>query len=349
MKETHGEIILGANEAKRLAVRFLAHWGVADPDARIMADHLVENDQRGIRSHGLLRLPQYVEEIETGEIDPVGRPAMVNTEDSPTVIDGRRCLGPVVCVLAVDEIIRRCQSHPMAVASIRQAGHCGRIGAYTEALATHGLIGLAFCSGPRSGHRVAPFGGTEGRLATNPIAYAFQTADGLLISADFSTSVVPEGKVRLWHHLQQAVPLGILRDASGRETQDAQVLYDSPAGAIQPLGGELFGYKGTALGLLVEVLATIYSGEDSTDATRVGNNVTIIALVPPKTFGDHASRLAAYLRSSPAIDSAHPVLLPGELESSRRADSQVPIARDTWQRILAAGRRKGFEISEAMR
>ncbi len=349
MKATNGDLILSVVDAKRLAARFLAHWEVSDPDAAVVAHHLVENDQRGIRSHGILRLPQYVEEIETGEIDPRGQPVVVNAGGGPTVINGRRCLGPVACVSAVDEITRQCQAHPMAVVSVRQAGHCGRIGAYTEDLATQGLIGLAFCSGPRSGHRVAPFGGTEGRLATNPIAYAFQTADGLLISADFSTSVVPEGKVRLWHYLREMAPPGVLRDASGSQTQDPQVLYDSPSGTIQPLGGELFGYKGTALGLLVEVLATIYSGEDSTDATRVGNNVTIIALVPPKTFGVHASRLAAYIHSTQAIDPAHPVLLPGELESSRRVDASVLIARDTWQQMLDAATRKGFELSEVMR
>ncbi len=347
MNEMNADILLNADEATRLAARFLAHWGVSERDAEIVADHLVENDRRGVPSHGLLRLPQYAEEIERGEIDPQGQPAVAAADDGPTVIDGRRCLGPVACVLAVEEVIAQCQMYPMGVVTIRQAGHCGRIGAYTEALAARGLIGLAFCSGPRSGHRVAPFGGTEGRLATNPIAYAFQTSAGL-ISSDFSTSVVPEGKVRLWHHVGQAAPPGVLRDALGRESHDPAVLYDTPAGTIQPLGGEFFGYKGTALGLLVEVLATVYSGEDSADITRVGNNVTMIALTPPKTFVANASRLAAYVRSARPIDPAHPVLLPGELESSQRGDSRVHIAQDTWRRILATAKRKGLDIPEAM-
>ncbi len=341
---TTPDIVLKVDDAKRVAADFLTHWGITASDAAIVAEHLVENDRRGVASHGLLRLTQYAREIEDGEIDPHGKPVLRDFAAGPSIIEGSRCLGPVACSFALNELVARCRTQPIGVVTVRQAGHCGRIGAYTEALAEDGFIALAFCSGPRSGHRVAPFGAKEARLATNPIAYAFQTVDGV-VSADFSTSAIPEGKARLWHNLHQEALPGSLRDARGRETRDPSVLYEEPPGTIQPLGGAFYGYKGTALGLLVEVLGTLYGGDDSTDALRVGNNVTLIALTPPKGFVDNASRLATYIKSAAPIDSKNPVLLPGDVEKSCRTGSDVHIARSTWEKILNAGRDKGFVLS----
>ena len=112
------------------------------------------------------------------------------------------------------------------------------------------------CSGPRSGHWVAPFGGLEGRLSPNPIAFACPVAEGPPLTGDFSTSVVPEGVVRSLRNRGARTPEGALRDAAGRPTTDPAVLYGEPRGALQPLGGD-FGYRGTALALMVELLAAL--------------------------------------------------------------------------------------------
>lgn len=332
--------------ATAIAARILGAWGVPESQAAIVADHLVENDRKGVASHGLLRIPQYVDEIERGEIDPAAVPAPVGDGvGAHQVVDGRRCLGPVACHEAVRLAAARASREGLAAVNVLQAGHCGRVGAYPERLAGQGLIGLTFCSGPRSGHRVAPFGGTEGRMATNPIAYAF-AAGGEVISADFSTSALPEGKVRLLSQTGRAAPASALLDAQGRETDDPNVLYRTPAGTIQPLGGLLYGHKGTALGLLVELLATLYGGEDATDGSRVGNNVAIVALTPPPGFAEHAARLAEYVRSSPPADPARPVLLPGEREQRHRRDHpHVPVHRTVWDQIRQTAARKDVAVS----
>src|SRR6185295_3601784 len=106
---------------------------------------------------------------------------------------------------------------------------------------------------------VAPFGGIEGRLATNPIAFAIPNGSTPVV-ADFATSAMPEGRVRTARNTGRRLPDGVLQDASGRATDDPTVLYEEPEGTLLPLGGPLFGHKGYAMAILVEAMATLLAG-----------------------------------------------------------------------------------------
>jgi LDH2 family malate/lactate/ureidoglycolate dehydrogenase len=225
-------------------------------------------------------------------------------------------------------------------------GHTGRIGAYAEAIAAAGMVGVAVCSGPRTGHFVAPFGGLDGRLATNPIAYAYPSADGAPVVADFSTSVAPEGVIRSLLHRGLKAPPGALRDAEGRPTDDPAALYATPRGAIQPLGGAT-GYRGTALGLLVDVLAALLAGDDADDPARTGSNLAMLAIATGDGFAGRAARMGRYLRASRPIDPARPVLLPGEREQhAAAAAGAIAVDGPTWAAIAAAAQASGIALPE---
>jgi uncharacterized oxidoreductase len=229
-------------------------------------------------------------------------------------------------------------------------GHTGRIGAYPEIIAAAGMVGIAVCSGPRHGHWVAPFGGREGRLATNPIAYAFPVRSGLPVVADFSTSVVPEGVVRSLKHRGLPAPEGALRDAEGRATNDPSVLYLSPKGTIQALGGA-FGYRGTALGILVDVLAALLADDDTDDIARDGSNLAMIAIAADDAFPGRAERMANYIRSSPPLVADRPVMLPGEreqTEAKRASDGQILVDRPTWSALVAAVKDRQIAVPQPL-
>ncbi len=167
----------------------------------------------------------------------------------------------------------------MAIGTVRGVAHTGRIGAYPEAAARQGFIAIACCNGGPSGHWVAPFGGRDGRISTNPMAFAWPVEDGPPAVADFSTAATAEGVVRSWRFRGLTAPPGTLRDAEGRDTNDPGTLYETPKGTIQPLGG-LLGYRGTALALLVEVLTTLLADKAVDDHSRVGNDMTLLAIAP---------------------------------------------------------------------
>ncbi|MBN8995074.1 MAG: Ldh family oxidoreductase [Rhizobiales bacterium] len=323
--------------------------GATAGNAAAVVDHLIEADTLGLKSHGIIRVPQYLDDIAAGGIDPAAGPSFTLSAPGRAACDGGKGFGQVVGAAMAKKAIELARATGVAFVTGRHMGHTGRIGAYPEAIATAGLVGITVCSGPRSGHWVAPFGGRDGRLATNPIAYAFPVADGLPVVADFSTSVVPEGVVRSLRNRGLAAPAGALRDAAGRETTDPSVLYATPRGSIQPLGGP-FGYRGTALGILVDVLAALLADDDAEDPQREGSNLAVLAISAGSGFAGRAERMARYVRSSPANDPAHPVMMPGEREQReavRSGSGPILVDAPTWQSLCERGNRVQLAIPDS--
>ena len=270
-------------------------------------EHLVAASAMGLHSHGIVRIPQYLAEIESGIIDPSAEPGIVQTGTSRLSVDGRRGFGQVVGMRMVEALAPVARATGIAMANGRHLGHTGRIGAYAEALAQAGLIGLAVCNGPPSGHWVAPFGGRDGRLSTNPIAMAWPVDGEAPVVADFSTASAPEGVIRVLRERGAEAPDGCLRDAEGRPSRDPNVLYAVPRGAIQPLGGAL-GYRGTALALFVEVLTTMLNGDAVDDRSRKGTDMTLagrraaawLRAARPRAVGPHPRLPARSIRRGPS-------------------------------------------------
>jgi uncharacterized oxidoreductase len=327
-----------------LAQRLLSAAGAPAENAHVVVEHLLDADTMGLRSHGVMRIPQYLGDIARGETDPAAAPTVTRLTPGRALIDGNRGFGQVAGLAMAREAVALARGTGVAFVAGRHMGHTGRIGAYAEAIAHAGMVGLAVCSGPRSGHFVAPFGGVDGRLATNPIAFAYPSAEGAPVVADFSTSVAPEGVIRSLMHRGLRVPPGALRDAAGQPTEDPAALYASPRGAIQPLGGEI-GYRGTALALLVEVFAALLAGDETDDTTRAGSNLAILALSADEAFIGRAARMGRYVRSSQPIDPARPVLLPGEREQRiAAAAGEVIVDGPTWAALEKAASGCGIPL-----
>ena len=324
----------------------LEHAGASPTFARLVLDHLVQSSAMDLHSHGVMRIPQYLAEIESGIIDPRAEPEIVRTAPSRLACDGKRGFGQVIGMRMIDALIPLAKESGVAMANGRHLGHTGRVGAYPEALAKRGLVGLAVCNGSPSGHWVAAFGGRDGRISTNPIAFAWPVAGQAPVVADFSTAAAPEGVVRVMRDRGVLAPEGHLRDADGHMTRDPAVLYASPKGAIQPLGGEL-GYRATALALFVEVLTTMLNDDAVDDHSRQGTDMTILAIAPQPSFAERARGLSDHIRASPPLDPSNPVLMPGDRERAAAAKG-APIRVDgpTWDAVSAAAARAGLTMPE---
>jgi len=183
-------------------------------------------------------------------------------------------------------------------------------------------------------------------MATNPMAYAFPTSQGPVV-ADFATSAATEGNLRYLRNQKKPAPDGFLRDASGAPTNDPSVIYTEPRGTIQPLGGETQGHKGSALGILVDVMASVLAGDDVTDASRRGNNLSLIAVAPQDRFEHLAGNMADYIRSTPPLDSARPVMMPGDRENANlSAASSVLVDDVTWSQLAERAERHGIAMPD---
>lgn len=329
-------------DVRRLGTLLLTAAGTSAADADTVVTHLLDADAMGLRSHGVMRVPQYLAEIAAGELDPRGSPTVALGKPGRASVDGSRTFGQVVGMRMAAVAVDLARSTGIALLTGRRMGHTGRIGAYPEWIAEAGLLGIAVCSGSPSGHWVAPYGGRDGRLATNPIAFAYPAGAEGPVVADFSTGATAEGVIRNLRNRGLQAPAGWLRDADGQPTTDPAALYASPRGTIQPLGGDL-GYRGTALALLVEVLATLLTGEAVDDDRRTGSDLTILAIEADAGFEALAANLSRHVRSSGPIDPSRPVLMPGDRERAARDGvlTTIDIDAPTWAALTAAATRAG--------
>ena len=196
----------------------------------------------------------------------------------------------------------------MAVVTVADSNHVGRLADYAEAIQQAGLIGFVTANDCRPGQCVVPWGGMEPRLATNLIAMGIpgETRGGILL--DFATSAAASGKVRQLLLRGEAAPHGWLMDATGKETTDPACLFAEPRGALLPFGG----HKGYALSLAVEVLAGILSGAGFArpdPGPEEMNGMFILALdvawfLPPDQLRAQVDQLTAYIKSARPLPGA---------------------------------------------
>jgi len=281
-----------------------------------------------------------------------GAPITIQPRSATTaLVDGGLNFGAVTAKRVVETGVRMAKEYKTACVITHRCNHVGRLGAWVQAAADHDLIALATANSPVQGHFVIPWGGKQGRLATNPLAYAVPTG-GDPIVADISTSVVPEGKIRV--HKNQGKPLaeGWVIDADGNPTTDPNRFYGPPIGGILPLGGAA-GHKGFALSLLVEIFGSALAGIRTTDETVVGNGFCLIvidptAFCPISQFKSLMDALVAYIKSSLPAEGVEEVMVPGELEfrtQRRRKTEGIPVDDVTWQLVDEHARRLAVDLA----
>jgi hydroxycarboxylate dehydrogenase B len=334
------------------ATDILAGAGVPRADAALVATSLVGANLRGHDSHGVMRVLQYVEFVERGEIRLGVDLRVVQETPALVVCDGQWGLGQVQAHRLLDLLFPKARTLGVAVGAARDCGHIGRLGEYAERTAAEGLMLMATVNNCGGWQRVAPPGGIEPRLSTNPFCASIPTDEPEApIVADFGTSVVAEGKVRGYYISQRRVPEGWLLDHEGQPTTDPAVLYEPPLGTILPLGGAQ-SYKGFGLALIMELWAGGLSGGRCSDAAARpvgGNNVFFVVFDPEHFAGKEsvngqASRLAEFIRATPRVPGAHAILLPGDPERishQRRSVDGIPLDANLRAKLAQLARRLG--------
>jgi hydroxycarboxylate dehydrogenase B len=344
-----------ADILRGFAVDVFCACGTPAGEAQIVAEHLVTANLLGYDTHGVIRIPQYIEDIRKGVIRP-GAPVLVGLETETTaVVDGGWNFGQVGGMRAIDIGIAKARAHHTATVVVKRCNHAGRLGTFTHWAAEQNLLAIGVCNSPRHGHFVLPWGGLDGRLATNPFSFAAPCGSAWPIVADFSTAETSEGAVRLHRNLRRPLPAGTIVDSQGTPTTDPSMFYGPPRGAILPFGGEK-GYRGYALSLLVEIFGGIMGGS-STIIDQPGNGLAFVlvdieAFLPMEVFARLMEELREYLKSSRSARGKREVMLPGEPDFRKREDrlhSGIPIDEETWAQILAGASSVGVESPRAVR
>jgi uncharacterized oxidoreductase len=325
--------------------------GVPADDAAVVAAGLVGANLCGHDSHGVIRVPQYLQAIADGRLRP-GVSLRVEREAAAVIAaDGQWGLGQVQAHRLLRLLIPRARSAGVAAGTLRQCGHIGRLGEYAEAATAEGLAFLATVNNHGFGRAVAPPGGTVGRIGTNPLCLGCP-APGDPVVLDIGTSVVAEGKVRVCFNKGVPTPAGWLLDVEGKPTTDPAVLYRDPRGTILPMGGPGSTYKGFGLGLLLDLLVGGLSGGECSHpdiGSRSANAVLFLVLDIDRFAGrEHflaqVRSLTESVRSCPRAPGVDEITLPGDPERRHRAEREragVPLDDGTWKQLTELAARLG--------
>lgn len=341
-------VTVTAETLAALTEAIFAAKGMAREHAKTVAEVLVWADLRGAPSHGVQRIPRYIEIIEAGEMNL--RPAMKIVKElrGAVLIDADRAPGQVSMSLAASEAVRKAKESGIGLALVRRTTHTAALGFYTRLAALQGMAALA---GSASWPNMIYHGAREAAVATNPLSIAVPRAQGEPMILDMATGVVALGKIVHAARSGKPIPEGWALDQEGNPTTD-------PKAAALPL--PLGGPKGSGLSLMIEAIASLITQnplvaetlEETEEGKKHRQNAFLIAIDIAAfgaldAFAASLERTIADLKSLPRQDGVAEILMPGErgareAATRRRAGISIPAA--TWTEIGRVAARFGVAM-----
>lgn len=331
--------------------------GADEANASCVAAHLVGSELAGVETHGVRPMAHYIHAIQAGELKAKEKPRILRETDTSVLITGQWGWGHVATEFGVEVAIEKARKAGIAIVSLVQLHHIGRVGHYGERAAAEGMVaiiaGSGFCL---NGRRAVPYGGRECVLDTNPFSVAFpnpKEPDHRPVLLDYATTFKAQGALHLMAQRGQAAPPGFVVDKDGHPSIDAGQL--ALGGSMLPFGL----HKGYALMMAVEYLGRLISGSDDyVDQGDGGDDmfrhqgVTMIVFRADlfrseASYNDAAWEMAQSTRAVAPAPGFERVRMPGDPEADTRAQrsaDSIPIADDLWSMLEEQAEKVGVRL-----
>lgn len=350
---------LSYEDLKRFCEDAYQRFGFSPADSAIITDVLLQADLQGIDSHGTNRIVLYHEQLRAGYIDPAAVPAILRETPVSAVVDGNRGMGQLVACFATDLAIKKARTSGIGLVTVRNSNHYGIAGYYAQKACKQGFLGVSMTNSKAA---VTPTFGRVPMLGTNPLAFSFPS-EPVPFHLDIATSVVPVGKVEVYHKLGKPLPLGWGMNAEGVDDIDAgRVLRDVLGGrsGMHPLGGgseEFGGHKGYGLSVMVEILCSVLSLGATSNKTEQAGTAGIchfIGAIDPAIFGDpllirrQLDTFLEELRTSQKAAGQSRIFTHGEKEREmvlKRRGEGIPINEKTLHEMQAEAKDLGMDFN----
>lgn len=325
--ETHAAPAVSAGELADFVRRLFKAAGMGEEDARLLSASLVDSDCHGMSTHGTARVAGYIAQLAIGQVNPTPRERVVADKPSALLVDADRGFGAPVGIRAVERAMPKARETGACLAGVTNVAHFGAAGFYTRYAAERGYLALAMSSTSPS---VVPFGGRTPRIGNSPVSFAAPGREHPELNMDMALSMASRGRIKVLQERGERLPEGWAVDTEGNATTDpVQAL----RGAVLPSGG----HKGSAMSLMVEMLASgltgaqltkdvRHAGFTSVGSTTASDDVTVgnfYLVIDADVFGtadqvrERASAIAEYVRQSPPAPGVERVIAPGDLERER--------------------------------
>jgi LDH2 family malate/lactate/ureidoglycolate dehydrogenase len=344
-----GDRVVPEPALQAVVTRIFAACGMDETDAGLLAGTLVRSDLRGIHSHGVLRVPDYVAKLTREGVDPRGRPEVVRDQGSVIVVDGQNSMGQIGGTFAMEKAIERARRTHLAAAALRGSNHCGAMDHYAMMALEADMIGIATTNALPT---MAPWGGADKIVGINPLGVAIPAGKADPIVLDIAFGMTAHGKIRVYHQKGLAIPGDWAFDADGRPTTDAGRALD---GLIRPIGG----HKGVGLAMVMGILSSVLSG--AAYGTESGNMVDgakpsvdgqffiaidIAGFEDPARFKARIDGIVREVHESRRAPGTERLLVPGEMEwelERRYRKDGIPLAAATLDGIRDAAHTLGVD------
>ena len=309
---------LSLDEIYDLAKKTLLFNGCDEENASILSDTIMRAERDGSLSHGLFRLPAYIASLKSKKVNGKARPKVKKISPSVIKVLGNSAFAPMVLKVCLPELIKLAKETGVAVLAITNSHHMAAMWPETEAIAEAGLVGFA-CTSYKP--MVAPAGAKKALFGTNPISFAWPRPGKTPVVYDMATAAMAMGEVMVAARDGHKVPLGTGLNKDGKETTDPKEI--TKGGVLLPFGG----YKGSAIAMMVELLAGALLGEtfsyetaakDNNDGGPPSGGEFILAISPEKIAGSgwdkHSNEFFEKMQSMDGVR------LPGERRHKNRLD-----------------------------
>ena len=321
--------------------------------AEVIAETLVGANIAGHDSHGVLRIPDYLELIEKGGVDIAAEPTVERETDTTVIYDGHNGSGLYTARTAVEYAIEKAKQNELCRVSIKNNNHIGRLGTWAEIAAHAGCIAWVSTGGGGGNRGVGargggtlPYGGTVGKLGTNPIAVGVPTGDDTPFVLDYATTMIAGGKTAFAESKDADLPEGCIVDKDGNPSVKVSDLSD---------GGNMLGFglhKGYALSLFTCLLGGLSGNFDSDKGTMGGAFMQVIdvkAFLPLEDYQQGVRSFLDGIKATPPAAGFEEVLVPGDYEQNsrrERLEMGVEVWPKTTDRIQASADKLGVAIGE---
>ena len=345
---------ISASALRDFVRRMLLAVNVPGPKAELMADSLVSTSLRGVDSHGVHLLPHYIAQLKAGNIDARADGRVIAESGGCLLFDGEHGLGQSVSATCCEHAVRLARLHGIGMVVARNSNHFGAAAFWAQRISKSVMIGIVMCNSSPS---VPPWQGREGRIGTNPLCISVPSSGAGRWLLDMATTTVALNKiVKAAANQEPTIPSGWAMDSEGIPTTDTQTALH---GLLMPLGG----YKGSGLGVMVEVLCAVLSGgsmsaevgglhilERPMNTSQSFIAIDIARFLPREEFQSRMERLVRAMKTTRPAHGYREILVAGDPEwraEEQRLKEGIPLDRNLWNRLTALAGELGVEFDQA--
>jgi len=344
-------MLMQPEELKRFITAVLGKLGLSSEDGQVVADSLVGANLRGVDSHGVTRMSIYVQRLAAGVINPTPKVRIIEESDATLLIDGDNGMGQVVGFRSMQLGIEKAKRNGAVHVGVHSSNHFGTGAFFLQQGVERDLITYAMSNAPST---MAPWGGIQPYLGTNPYAFGIPAGKHDPILLDMATSVVARGKIITASKEGKDIPPGWAIDKEGKPTTDANAALE---GTVLPFAGP----KGYAISLMIDIMSGVLTGAgfgthvnniygDFDKPQNVGhffNLVDISRFMPAELFKQRVDQMIEEIKRSPRAVDVEEILLPGEIENrtaKKRARDGIPLSDEVYTDLKHTGLAYGVDI-----